>query len=56
MTYDQEIADASRPSAEPPTDRDRPGVPGQDCPDGLTAGDDDERRRMLRDLVMRALV
>ena len=56
MAGDQGIANTRRPSGEPLTDREQPGVPDQDLLDGLATDDDDERRRLLRELVMRALV
>jgi len=56
MTCELRIADATGPSVEPPPDSRRPWVPDQEWPDGLAADDDDERRRLVRELVMRALV
>jgi hypothetical protein len=56
MAGHQAIANTSRPSGEPLADREQPGVHDQDWLDGLGADDDDERRRLLRELVMRALV
>ena len=56
MTCEQEIAGTSRPSAEPPKGREEPWIPGQDWLDGVATDDDDERRRLLRELVIRALV
>jgi hypothetical protein len=56
MSGEQGIANTSRPSGEPLTDGEQPRVPDQDWLDGLAADGDDERRRLLRELVMRALV
>ena len=55
MTHDPGIADATSQSAEPPSDGQEPREPGQDWLDSL-ATDDGERRRLVRELVMRALV
>jgi hypothetical protein len=46
----------SRTSAEPLTEREQPVVLEQEWLDSLATDDDDERRRLLRELVMRALV
>ena len=56
MACKQAIANTSRTSGEPLTDREQPVVPGQDWLDSLQSDDEDERRRLLRELVMRALL
>jgi hypothetical protein len=56
MAGDLGIANTRSPSGEPLTDGVQPGVPDQDWLDGLATDDDDERRRLLRELVLRALV
>jgi hypothetical protein len=50
------IADGARRSVEPPPDCQQPGAADHDWLGGLATDDDDERRRLVRELVMRALV
>jgi len=47
-----DAADAGAPDADGPA----PGVPGSDWQDGASGSDDDERRRLLRELAFRALL
>jgi len=56
MTDDPGIGDATGPPVEPPPHSRQPGAPDQDWLDGVATNDDDERRRLVRELVMRALV
>jgi hypothetical protein len=50
------IADGARRPVEPPPDCQQPGAADHDWLGGLATDDDDERRRLVRELVMRALV
>ena len=50
-------ADAGAPdAADAGADGPAPGVPGSDWQDGASGSDDDERRRLLRELAFRALL